>query len=147
LLIVGEGPEQRALANRIAALHLAGSVRLAGYVDGADRLLAGAAGFVMSSLTEGLPLVLLEAMQWHVPIVATAVGAIPDLLDEGRRERVVAPNDLAALALGLQGLMSGGSFADDAVGSSSQAMSGRYTSARMALQYLEAYEAVREPHS
>ena len=147
LLIVGEGPERQVLANRIAALRLTGIVRLAGYVDGADRLLAGAAGFVMSSLTEGLPLVLLEAMQWRVAIVATAVGAIPELLDEGRRGRVVAPNDLAALALGLQSLMSGGSGADDTVGSASQAMSGHYTSARMAQQYLEAYEAIRDPRS
>jgi glycosyltransferase involved in cell wall biosynthesis len=147
LLIVGEGPEREVLANRITALRVTGIVRLAGYVDGADRLLAGAAGFVMSSLTEGLPLVLLEALQWQVPILATAVGAIPELLDEGRRGRVVAPNDLAALALGLQSLMSGGSCADDPVGSASQAMSGRYTSVRMAQQYLEAYEAIREPRS
>jgi glycosyltransferase involved in cell wall biosynthesis len=147
LLIVGEGPERQVLANRVAALRMTGIVRLAGYVDGADRLLAGAAGFVMSSLTEGMPLVLLEAMQWRVPILATAVGAISELLDEGRRGRVVAPNDLAALTQGLQGLMSGGSGADYAVGSTSQAMSGRYTSARMAEQYLDAYEAIREPRS
>src|SRR2546430_13435065 len=58
--IVGEGPERRVLARRIAVLRLAGSVRLAGYVDGADRLLARAAGFVISSRTEGLPLALLD---------------------------------------------------------------------------------------
>ena len=77
LLIVGEGPQRQALADCIESLKLANEVRLAGYVDGADRLLGGAAGFVMSSLTEGMPLVLLEAMQWRVPIVATSVGAIP----------------------------------------------------------------------
>src|SRR5256886_7816307 len=86
LLIVGEGPERRVLARRIAVLRLAESVRLAGYVDGADRVLARAAGVVISSRTEGLPLALLEAMQWRVPILASAVGAIPELLDEGRRE-------------------------------------------------------------
>jgi glycosyltransferase involved in cell wall biosynthesis len=147
LLIVGEGPERRVLINRIAALRLAGIVRLAGYVDGADRLLARAAGYVMSSLTEGLPLVLLEAMQWRVPILATAVGAIPELLDEGRCGRLVAPNDLAALTHGLQSLMSGGSSSDEPIASACQAASGRYTSARMAQQYLEVYEAIREPQS
>jgi glycosyltransferase involved in cell wall biosynthesis len=147
LLIVGEGPEHEALANRIAALSLSGTVRLAGYVDGADRLLAGAAGFVMSSLTEGMPLVLLEAMQWRVPILATAVGAIPELLDEGRCGRLVAPHDLAALAHGLQSLMSEASGAEEAVGSARQAASEHYTSARMAQQYLEAYETIREPRS
>jgi len=147
LLIVGEGPERQNLEDRIAALHLAGIVRLAGYVGGADRLLAAAAGFVMSSLTEGLPLVLLEAMQWRVPILATAVGAIPELLAEGRCGRLVAPKDLAALTHGLQSLMSGGSATDQVVGSACQAVSGRYTSARMAQQYLEAYEAIRDPES
>jgi len=147
LLIVGEGPERQVLADRIAALHLTGIVRLAGYLEGADRLLARAAGFVMSSLTEGLPLVLLEAMQWRAPILATVVGAIPELLDEGRCGRLVAPNDLATLTHGLQSLMSGGSASDEAIASACQAASGRYTSARMAQQYLEVYEAIREPQS
>jgi len=142
LLIVGDGPEREALATRIAALSLSGTVRLAGYVDGADRLLAVAAGFVMSSLTEGLPLVLLEAMQWHVPIVATAVGAIPELLDDRRREHLVPPNDLAALTHELQGLMSGDSNSGEAIASVCQALSGRYTSARMAEEYLAAYAAI-----
>jgi glycosyltransferase involved in cell wall biosynthesis len=147
LLIVGEGPERQVLADRIAALRLAGIVRLAGYVDGADRLLARAAGFVMSSLTEGMPLVLLEAMQWRVPILATAVGAIPELLDEGRCGPLVAPHDLAALAHGLQRLMSGDSSSGEAIASAYQAVSGRYTSARMAEEYLAAYVAIREPLS
>src|SRR5882672_8125284 len=142
LLIVGDGPEREALATRIAALSLSGTVRLAGYVDGADRLLAVAAGFVMSSLTEGLPLVLLEAMQWHVPIVATAVGAIPERLDDRRREHLVPPNDLAALTHELQGLMSGDSNSGEAIASVCQALSGRYTSARMAEEYLAAYAAI-----
>src|SRR3984893_13435083 len=142
LLIIGEGPEHQILADRIAALRLAGIVRLAGYVDGADRLLARAAGVVMSSLTEGLPLVLLEAMQWRVPILAPAVGAIPELLDGGRCGRLVAPNDLAALADGLQRLMSGDASSDAAIASAYQAVSGRYTSARMAEQYLAAYVAI-----
>ncbi len=101
-----------------------------------------AAGFVMSSLTEGLPLVLLEAMQWHVPIVATAVGAIPELLDDRRREHLVPPNDLAALTHELQGLMSGDSNSGEAIASVCQALSGRYTSARMAEEYLAAYAAI-----
>ena len=44
------------------------------------RLLQAADGFALSSLSEGLPMVLLEAMAAHVPCVATAVGGIPELL-------------------------------------------------------------------
>jgi glycosyltransferase involved in cell wall biosynthesis len=143
LLIVGEGPQRDLLANRVAALGLSGKVCLGGYVDGADRFLEHAAGFVMSSLTEGMPLVLLEAMQWRVPILATSVGAIPELLDEGRRGRLTPPNDLAALTLGLQGMMSTGEGAADRdVAAAHAAVSQHYSSARMADEYFSAYGAI-----
>ena len=141
LLIVGEGPQRGLLTERIAVLGLSAVVRLAGYVDGADRLLEHASGFVMSSITEGLPLVLLEAMQWRVPVVATAVGAIPELLDSGRRGRLVAAGDLAALTQALQSLMS--SDADTtSVAAAADAVAERYASARMAQEYLSAYAAI-----
>jgi glycosyltransferase involved in cell wall biosynthesis len=143
LLIVGEGPLRAVLAHRATALGVSGSVRLAGYVDGADRLLEHAAGFVMSSLTEGMPLVLLEAMQWRTPILATAVGGVPELLDEGRRGWLAAPNDIAALTLGVQGMMSAGAaVVDERVAAAHAAVSQRYTSARMADEYLEVYAAI-----
>jgi glycosyltransferase involved in cell wall biosynthesis len=147
LLIVGDGAERHLLARRIDELGLLECVRLAGYVEAADRLFNGAAGFVMSSLTEGLPLVVLEAMQWGVPIVATAVGAIPDLLDRGRCGQLVAPADVAALSTALRRLMSGDSSSSEAAASAMRLVSERYSSARMAQQYVDAYETIREPRS
>jgi glycosyltransferase involved in cell wall biosynthesis len=112
-------------------------------VDGAERLLEHGAGFVMSSLTEGMPLVLLEAMQWRVPILAAAVGAIPELLDEGRCGQLVAANDLAALTNALQAMLSAarGAF-DQQVAAAHARVSQRYTAARMADEYLSAYAAI-----
>jgi len=106
LLIAGEGPERAALQARIAALGLQEYVRLAGYLEGAHRLLEHAAGFVMSSFTEGMPLVLLEALQWPVPILATRVGAIPELLAARSGARLVPPRDGPQLTAGLRELMS-----------------------------------------
>lgn len=140
LLIVGEGPERARLTSRIDALGLRDVVLLAGYVEGADRLLSEAAGFVMSSFTEGMPLVLLEAMQWRVPILATAVGAIPEILDAGRYGRLVAPNDLGALTEGLNAMMSVDS--DAQVEAAHHLVSERLTSERMSRGYLAAYEAI-----
>jgi glycosyltransferase involved in cell wall biosynthesis len=140
LLLAGDGPLRELLQTRIGMLGLNQSVRLAGYVAGADRLLGHAAGFVMSSLTEGMPLVLLEAMQWRVPILATSVGAIPQLLENGLRGRLVAANDLAALTQGLQDLMGGASEAPGgAVASAHEGVTGHYSSARMADEYLSLY--------
>jgi glycosyltransferase involved in cell wall biosynthesis len=141
LLIVGEGPQRELLTQRIAMLGLSPLVRLSGYVDGADRLLEHAAGFVMSSLTEGLPLVLLEAMQWRVPVVATAVGAIPELLGGGRRGRLIAAGDLSALTDALQSLMSGDTDTTS-IAAAADAVAERYSSTRMAQEYLGVYAAI-----
>jgi len=142
LLIVGEGPERQALASHIAALGLSGIAQLAGYVGGADRLLSGAHGFVMSSITEGMPLVLLEAMQWRVPILATAVGSIPELLDAGRRGRLVPPNDLVSLAQGLQEMMSANST-DHRTRTAHSAVTAHFTSQRMSADYAKVYDSIR----
>jgi glycosyltransferase involved in cell wall biosynthesis len=141
LLIVGEGPERAALRRRIQQLRLSGSVLISGYVEGADRLLEHAAGFVMSSLTEGMPLVLLEALQWQVPILATRVGAIPELLDGVRRGQLVEPGDVAALAAGLERLLAtpGGAGA-----SATPAPTSRFSSAVMAEKYLDRYQKILE---
>jgi len=140
LLIVGEGPERAALAKSIAALGLDEGVTLAGYVAAADRLLETAAGFVMSSFTEGMPLVLMEALQWGVPILATSVGAIPELLHDGRAGALVPPHDVEALARGLAAIM-----ARTAAAAAEARVSGlpsHFSSGRMADDYLRLYEAI-----
>ena len=136
LLIIGEGPERAALAHRIDTLGIKDQARLGGYVDGADRLLGAAAGFVMSSLTEGMPLVLLEALQWKVPILATAVGAIPEIL--GESGNVVPAGDLSALTQGLRAMME----LPHARPLASAATDARYSSSRMADEYLRIYAAI-----
>jgi len=142
LLIVGEGPERPQLASSIARLGLAGSVRLPGYVAGADRLLEHAAGFVMSSLTEGLPLVLIEAMQWGVPILATAVGDIPELLEGSQYWQVVEPNEVTAFTRALYDMMSKDPVSRERLAKSSERVLERHSSVRMTHQYSNAYQAV-----
>jgi glycosyltransferase involved in cell wall biosynthesis len=143
LVIVGEGPQRAVLAGKIAALGLQETVILAGYVEGAERLLEHAAGFVMSSLTEGMPLVLLEAMQWRVPILATSVGAIPELLDGGQRGQLVAPGSIDELVHGLLRIMTPGDAARaDRIERAHRAVLHHYTSQRMADEYDRLYREV-----
>jgi len=144
LLIVGEGPDRGLLEERVARLQLSEIVRLPGYLPGADRLLERARGFVMSSLTEGLPLVLLEAMQWRVPVLATAVGAIPALLQDGRLGALVPPGSRAGLETALRRMMAADFDSGQAVAAAHEAVTSRYTSARMAQEYLETYREARE---
>ena len=106
LLLCGDGQrdEARAVA---AALGLQASVDLPGWVDAGERaaLLDMATVFVLPSHAEGLPMSLLEAMAHGVPVVATAVGGIPEAVRDGVEGLLVAPGDTAALAAAVLGLL------------------------------------------
>jgi glycosyltransferase involved in cell wall biosynthesis len=91
--ILGDGPERARLEGSPTAV----PVRWLGVVPEADRYLKALSLIVQSSRTEGTPMVLLEAMAAGLPIVATAVGGVPDLL--GPDEAILVPaEDPSALA-------------------------------------------------
>jgi len=69
-----------------------------GYVDNACKILKYFDVFVMSSLTEGMPVTLLEAMRAGMPIVATSVGGIPEALEDGKCGVLVPPGSEMDLA-------------------------------------------------
>lgn len=97
-VIVGEGPLRSALEGRVARLDLEGRVHLVGDLDDPHQALAGADLFVLSSLAEGLGSSVLAAMALGVPIVASRVGGVPELLGSGGGVLVPAehPTELAA---------------------------------------------------
>lgn len=99
---VGDGPPQDTLEARAAELGLSDRIRWHGSVPGAARYLPAFDLVVSSSRTEGTPIVLLEAMAASRPVVATAVGGVPDLLQEAGR--LVPPEDPAALAAAIRDL-------------------------------------------
>jgi len=142
LAIAGEGPQRQALEAQVAQLGLGDRVSLPGYVDCADRVLEGARGFVMSSFTEGLPLALLEAMQWRVPIVATAVGAIPAILNRGDGGLLVPPRDTVALTAALGKVMSADETLAQKANVAFATVAAEYSSTRMAQEYAALYGAI-----
>lgn len=83
LVIIGDGPERGELRKSVSRSGLDEAVLLAGYRSDAKKFLPLFHVFVLPSMTEGTPIVLLEAMAASVPIVATAVGGVPELLDYG----------------------------------------------------------------
>lgn len=80
LCMVGEGPERDRLNQRAARLGIADRVFWAGAVPNAESIFSAFDAFVLSSRTEGTPITLLEAMHASVPIVATRVGGVPDVV-------------------------------------------------------------------
>jgi len=97
--VVGDGPARRELETLAGQAHLA--VRWAGVQPDAHRLLAGFDLVVLSSRTEGTPMILLEAMAASVPIVATSVGGIPDVIS-AEQGVLVPPEEPAALAAAIR---------------------------------------------
>jgi glycosyltransferase involved in cell wall biosynthesis len=85
LLLIGDGPDRRFLEHRVSELGIESSVEFAGWVDQA-RLMAEYARadlFVLPSLAEGIPMVLMEAMAMQIPCVAPRITGIPELIEHG----------------------------------------------------------------
>jgi glycosyltransferase involved in cell wall biosynthesis len=105
LLVVGDGPDRGALAGEVSSLGLDGRIRLLGERADVAALLAGADIFVLSSRSEGLPLSVIEAMAAGLPVVASAVGGLHELVVDGETGLLVRPGDPAALAEALRRLV------------------------------------------
>jgi glycosyltransferase involved in cell wall biosynthesis len=97
-VIFGAGPLREQLAAEIKGAGLTDRFILAGFRDDLDRWLPALDLFVLPSFTEGLPNVVLEAFAAGVPVVATAVGGTPEVVDEGLSGYLVPPGDAPALA-------------------------------------------------
>lgn len=102
-IFIGDGPDRLALQGQVAKLGLDFSVRWPGIVPDAASLFPAFDVFVLSSRTEGIPIVLLEAMRAGVPIVATRVGGVPEML--GDSEALLIPSEQpAALAAAISAI-------------------------------------------
>ncbi|MGH7644473.1 MAG: glycosyltransferase family 4 protein, partial [Gemmatimonadales bacterium] len=91
--IVGGGPLAESLAREVEARGLAGRVSLDGVAEDMPRVYRELGAVVIPSLREGLPYVLLEAFAHQVPVLATAVGDIPRLVEHGRTGLLAQPGD------------------------------------------------------
>ena len=100
LTVAGQGPEEDRLRRYAQALGIASRVSFVGGVFGADKvnLFAQAEVFILPSYSEGLPYALLEAMAAGIPVVATPVGAIPDVVSHGTHGYLVPARDGKAIA-------------------------------------------------
>jgi glycosyltransferase involved in cell wall biosynthesis len=94
----GDGPQRERMLKRIAALGLQHSFVLAGMRNDLDRLYPFFDLLVLPSHTEGLPNVVLEAFAARVPVVATAVGGTPEVVEDGINGHLVPPADPERLA-------------------------------------------------
>ena len=141
LVIIGEGYKRPELQQKIGDLNLSDKVFLPGYSENARQYLPFFNLFVLSSLTEGLPITLLEAMQAKIPIVATKVGGIPDVLEDGKTGVLVSHYNAADLAEGILSLYKDEGLRDELAAKAEQALKKEYTSSIMARNYYDVYKS------
>jgi len=142
LLLVGDGGEAAAIRAEIEARGVAPFAVLPGARHDVPRCLAAMDAFALSSRMEGLPLCALEAMAAGLPVVATAVGGLPTLIDDGVTGFLVPAGDEAALGRALGRLRDEPALAR-AVGERGRAHVRRlYAHDAMIRRYLELYVSV-----
>ena len=97
-LIAGDGPLMNQVQERISTLGLDQQIRCLGFVDDISGLLPCADTLLLTSKTEGIPMILLEAMAAGTPVVSAAVGGVPDVIESGHNGILVhsrQPRDFA----------------------------------------------------
>ena len=143
LLIIGEGPERDTLESLARSRGLDGRFLLPGYRDQAWRYLTFCTAFVLPSLTEGLPITLLEAMRAGVPVVSTAVGGIPGLLGNGEAGFLVETRCPEGIYRGVMEIMKNPGLAGTIAQRGADRVRNDYSSAMMAERYLYLYHTMR----
>jgi glycosyltransferase involved in cell wall biosynthesis len=98
LIIVGDGPDKRMLEDQVKTLNLEEQVKFIGEQYTISEFLKKTDVFLLASVSEGFPNVLLEAMSFSKPVVATRIGGIPEVVVEGETGLLVPARDPKALA-------------------------------------------------
>jgi glycosyltransferase involved in cell wall biosynthesis len=139
VVFVGDGEEREALGAYARELKIDGRVIFAGYRRNAPAIMAAADVLAITSNQEGLPIVILEAMAVGCPIIATAVGAIPQVLN-GESAWIIPVDDDAGLMQALREALSDTSVAKDRAAVAKSVFLGSYERDVMGQRYLELYE-------
>ncbi len=144
LLLVGDGPQRAALETQAASLGIRESVTFVGAVqEGTERYYQQATLFVLASHREGVPIALLEALACGLPVVASRLPSVEQIVEEGVNGLLVPPGDHVALAETLvQGLARGDR---DALGRAGRALvEQHYSLERVLGQYQGLYESLMQ---
>jgi glycosyltransferase involved in cell wall biosynthesis len=152
-LIVGEtleGEEQTrtAIESEISRLGMSGKIVLTGFRSDVDDLMPGLAALCMTSDSEGMPNVVLEAMASGVPVVATAVGGVPDAVRDGETGHLVARGNASAYSGALLQIVEQPGFAQRMAAAARSWVANERSCSAMARRLEEAYlKALGEPRA
>lgn len=141
LWIVGEGELRDTLERLAQELGIAGKVIFLGGRTDIPELLSAMDIFVLSSLWEGQPIVLLEAMASAKPVVATNVDGIPEIVENGKTGLLVEPGEVDALAFAMEQLFVHPQVREDFAGRGRDRISEEFTAKHMAERVAQLYRS------
>ena len=140
--ILGVGPLEARLREVAEQLGVGERIRWLGFRSDIADHIAAADVFCLSSIWEGVPLAAMEAIQLETPIVATAVGGMPELVVDGHSGRLVEPRDPRALADALRRVISAPELRKTYVNNALIDLEKNFSTERMLARLREAYKGV-----
>lgn len=140
--VAGDGPNVGELEQLIAQLGMGGHVRLLGRCEDMAGFFGSLDLLVSASRQEGLPIALLEGMASRLPIVATAVGAVPNVVRDGVTGMLVPPERADLLAAAMKSVLCDAGLRHRLSESAYALVATEYSADRMAADYLRLYESV-----
>lgn len=142
VLIVGAGPELENLKGEVTRAKLEGRVIFAGLRTDMPHLYSAMDVFILPSLTEGVPLTILEAMAAGVPVIATRVGGIPQMIEEGETGLLVPPQNERALQEKIESLIRDSALRSQLSRQALEMVKEKYSVEIMGKEYRKVYDAV-----
>lgn len=139
LWIVGDGPAGEAARTLCTTLGLTAQVKFLGFRNDVPRLLSNFNVLAHSTRTEGMGIAILEAMAAGVPVAASRVGGIPEIVEDGITGRLVPPGDDRALAAAIEELLDDAQRAAEMARRAALRVEERFTVARMCEAYASLY--------
>lgn len=139
LLIAGEGTLKGNLEHMINEMSLTESVRLVGYVKDIGHFLSVVDLFILPSLSEGLPISLLEAMGFGKPVVASAVGGITEIITDENEGVLIPPADSNAISIAIRRLFREAEKRKEIASAGREAVRNKFSARVMATQYSNLY--------
>jgi glycosyltransferase involved in cell wall biosynthesis len=144
VVLVGDGPDRPKILQAAQSLGLAKLITLAGHQHNVAPYYEAADVVAIPSYSEGSPNVLLEAMAWGVPVVATSVGGIPEMVTHGETALLVPPSQAELMASAIDLLLSNANLAGNLARQAHATVEKSYSPEYRARALLQIYGDVRQ---
>ena len=147
LIVFGDGPERQSAKQLVRQLDMTERILIWGYCEYLSGVLDLFRALVISSVTEGIPIVAMEAMRAEIPVIATRVGGLPELVVSGKTGLLVPCGDEKSLADAIIKLANDSKFASDMGIEGLQRLQSEFDIEKVASGYFGQYQKIVQQNS